>query len=57
MLRHVNAFWRDRGLDAPAALPRYLATGRGFVMRHENFDEIYRFYAVSHFHKVTLDEQ
>ncbi len=53
MLRHVNAFWPY----APAVLPRYLATGRGFVMRHENFDEIYRFYAVSHFYKVTLDEQ
>jgi callose synthase len=30
---------------------KYLATGRGFVMRHETFDEIYRFYAVSHFYK------
>ena len=54
MLRYVYTLWAHRGmLDSPAVLtPRYLATGRGFVMRHEKFDEIYRFYAVSHFYKV-----
>jgi len=29
---------------------RYRPTGRGFVMRHENFAEIYRFFATSHFY-------
>lgn len=28
---------------------RYRPTGRGFVMRHESFAEIYRFFAASHF--------
>jgi callose synthase len=28
---------------------RYRPTGRGFVMRHEGFAEIYRFFAASHF--------
>ena len=31
---------------------RYRATGRGFVVRHESFSELFRFYATSHFFKV-----
>jgi hypothetical protein len=31
---------------------RYRATGRGFVVRHESFSELFRFYATSHFYKV-----
>jgi len=29
------------------------AAGRGFVTRHEDFSEIYRFHAASHFYKAT----
>eukprot|EP00743_Colponemidia_sp_Colp-15_P007376 GILK01007964.1.p1 GENE.GILK01007964.1~~GILK01007964.1.p1 ORF type:complete len:1684 (-),score=272.07 GILK01007964.1:169-4602(-) len=31
---------------------KYRATGRDFVVRHENFAELYRFYCRSHFYKA-----
>uniref|UniRef100_A0A7S0NMX1 1,3-beta-glucan synthase n=1 Tax=Calcidiscus leptoporus TaxID=127549 RepID=A0A7S0NMX1_9EUKA len=44
----TKAFYFDSTLKYGGA--KYRPTGRGFVMRHEEFAELYRFYASSHLH-------
>eukprot|EP00967_Tisochrysis_lutea_P078751 scaffold107329_cov30-Tisochrysis_lutea.AAC.4 len=42
----TKAFYFDSTLKYGGA--KYRPTGRGFVMRHEEFAELFRFYAGSH---------
>ena len=44
----TKAFYFDSTLKYGGA--KYRPTGRGFVMRHEEFAELFRFYAASHFY-------
>ncbi|KAJ0393976.1 hypothetical protein P43SY_009808 [Pythium insidiosum] len=47
-LFHIGTKWFYFGQTILAGGAKYRATGRGFVTKHSQFDELYRFYASSH---------
>lgn len=47
-LFHIGTKWFYFGQTILVGGAKYRATGRGFVTKHTNFDELYRFYASSH---------
>jgi callose synthase len=47
-LFHIGTKWFYYGQTILAGGAKYRATGRGFVTKHSQFDELFRFYASSH---------
>ncbi|TMW60587.1 hypothetical protein Poli38472_000629 [Pythium oligandrum] len=47
-LFHIGTKWFYFGQTILAGGAKYRATGRGFVTKHSQFDELFRFYASSH---------
>lgn len=47
-LFHIGTKWFYYGQTILAGGAKYRATGRGFVTKHSNFDDLFRFYASSH---------